>query len=63
MQRPAYGRQRLAAAQRGRPRSTGDCRNFLAMAKDAIAGQDLLRVAALSEKAQVLADDLSSEAK
>jgi hypothetical protein len=33
------------------------------MAKDAIAGQDLLRVAALSEKAQVLADDLSSEAK
>jgi len=33
------------------------------MAIDAIAGQDLLRVAALSEKAQVLADDPCSKAK
>jgi hypothetical protein len=52
--------QRLSAEGR---EALATVRNFLAMAKDAIAGQDLLRVAALSEKAQVLADDLSSEAK
>ncbi len=38
-------------------------KDFIAKAKDALASQDLLRASSLSEKAQVLADDLASRLK
>lgn len=38
-------------------------RRFLAMAKDALAAQDLLRASTLSEKAQVLAEDILGRAR
>jgi len=56
----ALGQRRLGTEDR---ETQDTIKDFIAKAKDALASQDLLRAASLSEKAQVLADDLVSRLK
>ncbi len=41
----------------------GTIKDFVAKAKEALGSNDLLRAASLSEKAQILANDLASKVK
>ncbi len=56
----AIDQQRLSKDDR---ETQATIRDFVGKAKEALASNDLLRAASLSEKAQILANDLASKVK